>query len=74
MNEKWTELWEFAGQYKYTATVIVCGDANAAIGNKANMRNNCSSVNCSSNNNSTASREDLQPATRCLVPQRHDPE
>mgnify|MGYP001248347621 FL=1 len=47
LNEKWTELWEFAGQYKYTATVIVCGDANAAIGNKANMRNNCSSVNIS---------------------------
>ena len=40
LNEKWTELWEFAGQYKDTATVIVCGDANAAIGNKANMRNN----------------------------------
>ena len=45
MKDKWAELWDFADMYKDTATVILAGDANAAIGNQANMVNNCSSMN-----------------------------
>ena len=49
MKEKWKELWDFANQYKDIATVIIGGDANAAIGNKANLTNNCSSTNTNGN-------------------------
>ena len=45
MKSKWAELWDFADQYKDSATVIIGGDANAAIGTKVNMVNNCPSTN-----------------------------
>ena len=45
MRQKWDELWDFASTYRKDHITYICGDFNAAVGTKFNMKNNCESTN-----------------------------
>ena len=45
MKRMWDELWSNIDSYSKSSTVLLCGDYNAAVGNRFGLTNNCNSSN-----------------------------